>query len=321
MIVLTGSSGFIGRHTKAALIAAGLRVRVCVRRPAEPTTQHMDSVVVTDIGTETDWPEKIAGAHCIVHLAGSAHSDAAGDPRIEFESRRTNVTGTDRLARAAIEAGVSRFVFVSSIGVNGSYTRCGPFIEQDAPAPSDFYAVTKYEAEQALHRSCDRSSMQLVIIRPTLVAGPGAPGNLERLVRIIRLGLPVPIVGSGARRSLIGVRSLADLLVLACIHPAAANRTFLAADNPPLPFADIAIEIAKGMRRKVRLMKLPRAPLKALALLSGRGRDFARLGQSLVVDSSAARQSLGWRTTISIQDELREIGAAARSGREARLDK
>jgi len=312
MIVLTGSSGFIGLHTKAALIAAGLRVRVCVRRSAESVTPDMDSIVVPDIGTESEWPEKIAGARCILHLAGSAHSDAAGDPRKEFESRRTNVTGTDRLARAAIEAGVSRFVFVSSIGVNGSHTRSGPFTERDAPAPSDFYSSTKYDAELALHRSCDESSMQLVVIRPTLVAGRGAPGNLQRLVRIIRSGFPVPIIGSGASRSLVGVRSLADLLVLACNHPAAAGRTFLAADDPPLPFADIAIEIAQGMQRKVRLLKLPRTPLKALALLSGRRRDFARLGQSLVVDSSAARETLGWQTRIPIHDELRETGAAAR---------
>jgi nucleoside-diphosphate-sugar epimerase len=312
MIFLTGSSGFIGLHAKAALVAAGQRVRVCVRRHAEAATPETDCVVVPDIGIESGWLAKISGARCVLHVAGSAHSHIAGNLQKEIEARRTNVTGTERLARAAIEAGVSRLVFVSSIGVNGSHTPYGPFNEKDAPAPADFYSSTKYEAEQVLHRVCEGSAMQLVVIRPTLVTGPDAPGNLQRLVKIIRSGLPVPIIGSGSRRSLIGVRSLADLLVLACVHPAAAGRTFLAADEPPLSVADIATEIGKGMHKNVRLLRLPRAPLKGLAFLVGRGRDFARLGQSLVVDSSAARETLGWRTSRPIQDELRETGAAAR---------
>jgi nucleoside-diphosphate-sugar epimerase len=311
MIVLTGSSGFIGRHAKAAIAAAGHHVRVCVRH-AESAAPEMDHVVVPDIGTESEWSAKIAGARCVLHVAGSAHSDAAGDPQKEFEVRRTNVNGTDRLARAAVEGGVSRFVFVSSIGVNGSHTPNTPFNELDAPAPADFYSSTKFEAEQVLRRVCEGSSMQLVIIRPTLVAGPSAPGNLQRLVRVIRSGFPVPIIGSGSRRSLIGVRSLADLLVLACVHPAAAGRVFLAADDPPLSLSDIAIEIGKGMQRQARLLPLPRAPLKGLAFMLGRRRDFARLGHSLVVDSSAAREILGWKTIYPICDELRDMGAAAR---------
>jgi nucleoside-diphosphate-sugar epimerase len=317
MIFLTGSSGFIGLHTKAAIVAAGHRVRVCVRRPTEFVPRDVDQIVVPDIGYESEWPAKIAGARCVLHVAGSAHLDAGGDSQKEAEVRRTNVTGTGMLARAAMDAGVSRFVFVSSIGVNGSQTRLSPFTEEDLPAPSDFYSSTKFEAEQTLHRICEGSSMQLVVIRPTLVAGPGAPGNLERLVKIIRSGFPVPIIGSGSNRSLIGVRSLADLLVLACVHPAATGRTFLAADNPPLPLSDIAVEIGKGMQKRVRLLRLPRAPMEGLALLSGRRRDFDRLGQSLVVDSSAARETLGWRTTYPIHDELRETGAAARLASES----
>lgn len=312
MIIVTGATGFIGMRTTVALAAAGHRVRVCVRQPVEFVTPGVECVVVPDIGSESEWSAKLAGAHCVLHLAGSAHSDPAGDPRRESEVRRVNVTGTDRLAHAAIAAGISRFVFVSSIGVNGSHTLDKPFVEQDAPAPADFYSFTKLEAEQALHRCCDGSTMALVIIRPTLVAGPGAPGNLERLARIIRLGVPVPIVGSGNCRNLVGVRSLADLLVLACVHPAAAGRVFLAADDPPLPVADIAIEIAAGLHRKVRLVRLPRATLRGLAFLTGRSRDFARLGGSLLIDSTAARQTLGWRSNYSIHDELRETGEAAR---------
>jgi nucleoside-diphosphate-sugar epimerase len=201
-------------------------------------------------------------------------------------------------------------VFVSSIGVNGSHTTGRPFVEADPPAPEDFYSVTKWEAEQVL-QDC-AAGFGLVVVRPTLVAGAGAPGNLEQLVRLIRGGLPVPVLGPDNRRNLIGVRSLAELLSLTCVHPAAVGRLFLAADDPPLSVAEMATEIASGLQRKVRLLRLPRAPVRAAATLFGRSRAFARVGESLLVDARAARSTLGWRCDYSVRAELRELGNCAR---------
>ncbi len=248
----------------------------------------------------------------MLHLAGSAHGSPGSDPAKRSEVRRVNVSGTDRLARAAIAAGVTRFVFVSSIGVNGSHTTGEAFVETDAPAPGDFYSTTKLEAEQVLHRCCEASSLELVVVRPTLVAGPDAPGNLSRLGHLIRRGLPIPYIAGGSCRNLIGVQSLAELLILACLHPAAAGRTFLAAEDPPLSVPQIATEIGAGLQLKARLLKLPRGVLKRLAALAGRSRDFARIGESLLVDATAARQSLGWLSRCPVESELRQVGAAMR---------
>lgn len=311
-IVITGATGFVGRSATPAVAAAGHGVLACVRQPVDLGIPGVKCLVVPDIASEALWSAKLTGASCVLHLAGSAHSNPRGDPVRQAEIRRVNVTGTERLARAAMAAGVSRFVFVSSIGVNGSHTRGKPFAEDDEPAPGDFYSATKWEAEQTLHHCCAGSSVELVVVRPTLVAGAGAPGNLDRLVRLIQRGLPIPYVDGETCRNLVGVRSLADLLVLACVHPAAAGRTFLAAEDPPLSVADIAIEIASGLNRRARLLKLPRRPLKSLAALAGRSRDFARIGESLRVDAAAARRSLGWSPHLPIQSELRQVGAAMR---------
>jgi UDP-glucose 4-epimerase len=273
----------------------------------------MDTVVVPDVGPDTDWTEALRGARIVLHLAGRAHSNPAGDAAREAEVTRVNVAGTEQLMRAAIAAGVGRFVFVSSIGVNGSYTTSKAFTEHDTPAPADFYSRTKWEAEQVLQRGCERSSMQLVIVRPTLVAGPGAPGNLARLAKLIRKGIPVPIASAGNRRHLVGVRSLADLLVLACVAPAAAGRLFLAADDPPLSTAQIATEVATGLGTRARLLRIPGPLLKLIASLTGRSRDLTRIRSSLLIDSTAARTTLGWRSAVPIQAELREVGSAARA--------
>lgn len=313
-ILVTGASGFIGRCATAALVMAGHDVFACVRKPVDLGIAGLRYRVVPDIAAETQWSEKLRGVHCILHLAGSAHSNPHRDPGMQTEVMRVNVVGTERLARAAVAGGISRFVFVSSIGVNGSYTRNKPFSEEDVPAPADFYSETKLAAEQALRHCTQGSSLEGVIIRPTLVVGPGAPGNVSRLARLILRGVPVPYVYE-TRRNLVGVRSLADLLVLACTHPAATGRTFLAAEDPPLSVAEIATEVASGLGKKVRLVKLPRRPFRTLAMLAGRSRDFARIGESLRVDAAAARLSLGWAPRFPVRHELHQVGEAMRSFR------
>jgi nucleoside-diphosphate-sugar epimerase len=253
----------------------------------------------------------------MLHLAGSAHQNLTGDAVHKAEMRRVNVDGSVMLARAAIEAGVHRFVFVSSIGVNGNAT-ARPFAVDSLPAPVDFYARTKLEAEQQLREICRRGRMELVIVRPTLVAGPGAPGNLHRLATFIRRGWPLPLLGEAPVRHLVGVRSLASLLALTCTHPGAGGQLFLAADDPALSMPDMAREIAAGMQRNARFVRVPSALIRGAAMLLGRSRDLNRVRDPLLVDASRARQLLSWRAPLSIQEELRALGLAARSPSKSR---
>ncbi len=320
MIAVTGANGFIGRYAATALSASGERVRAIARRAAvdaKPTAT--EQVIVPDSAPALDWARALRGAKCVLHLAGKAHLDTRGDAQLENEFRRVNVGLTRVLAEAAISAGVSRFVLVSSIGVNGSQTYGRPFTEGDPPAPSDFYARTKLEAEQCVLRLCKDSTMEPVVVRPTLVAGPGAPGNLERLAMLLRKGVPLPLAGIRNQRSLVGVRSLAELLALCCVHPAAAGRLFLAADVPPLSTTEIAVAIAEGLGVRPPTLILPEPLLKCAGVLGRSRRAMTRLFGSLVVDATAARTTLGWRSEISIHAELRELGQAARTAIHARV--
>lgn len=315
MIAVTGASGFVGRYAVAELVAAGLPVRACIRRPAESGALRGAEEVVEsgDVLVQPNWHACVEGAEVILHIAGSAHSKPQGDAAKEAAVRRVNVDATASLARAALEAAVRRFVFVSSIGVNGSYTQEVPFVESTSPAPADFYSRTKLEAEQRLQRLCAGSAMELVIVRPTLVAGAGAPGNLERLARLIARGMLIPDFGTN-RRALVGVRSLALLLRLACTHPGAARKVFLAADDPPLSTRQIAETVALGMGKRARIVTLSPKVLRPIASMFGRTRDLTRLSESLLVDSRAAREELAWITPVPIEEELRALGAAVRRG-------
>jgi len=320
VIAVTGANGFIGRYASTALLASGERVRAIARRAAvETTPTAIEQVIVPSPASARDWAGALRGTKCVLHLAGKAHVDTRGDARLESEFRRVNVDLTRVLTEAAISAGVSRFVLVSSIGVNGSQTYDRPFTESDQPAPSDFYARTKLQAEQCVLRLCRGSTMEPVVVRPTLVAGAGAPGNLQRLAMLLRKGVPLPLAGIGNQRSLVGVRSLAELLALCCVHPAAAGRLFLAADVPPLSTTEIAVEIAEGLGVRPPTLILPGPLLKCAGVFGSSRRAMTRLFGSLVVDSTAARTALGWRSGISIHAELRSLGHAARKASRARV--
>jgi nucleoside-diphosphate-sugar epimerase len=297
IIAVTGASGFIGRHFQAYCAALGQELRVFSRGDLERGGTHL-----------------YAGADAVVHLAGRAHvtRETVADPSVEF--RRANVELTQRVFLDSLAAGVSRFVFVSSIGVHGTHSGDVAFTAADAPAPVDLYAKTKHEAEQWLQANSGARGTQLVVVRPTLVAGACAPGNLARLAGFIRRGIPIPVVTGDARRNLVGVRSLAELLRLACIHPAAAGRVLLAAEEPAMTAAEMAHAIAAGIGRRPRLVRLPRNLLRPIASLLGRARDFTRISSSLLIDAHETRELLGWRSPVAIREELAAVGRAACSG-------
>lgn len=315
-VAVTGASGFIGRQAVIALAEAGCVVRACVRG-SMAVAGAASQLQIRDLGDADDLARCVADVDVVLHAAGSAHHNPAGDGKREAEMRRVNVDASIALASAAARAGVRRFVFVSSIGVNG-HAASRPFAVDSPPAPVDFYARTKLDAERRLREVCHDGGLELVIVRPTLVAGADAPGNLQRLASFIRRGWPLPLLDGAGLRHLVGVRSLASLLALACTHADAAGQLFLAADDPPLSMADMAREIAAGMQRKARFVRVPAGLLGWVAALPGRGRDLGRMRDPLLVDGSAARQLLGWRAPLSIQEELRALGLAARSPRISR---
>lgn len=309
-VLVTGATGFVGRSLCPRLEKQGCLVRRAVRYLPDSVPVEDGWVACGEIGPDTDWRAAVAGCTGVVHLAGRAHvlRERAADPLAEF--RRVNVEGTLRLARTAVAAGVRRFVFVSSIGVNGCVST-RPFVESDSPQPHDVYAVSKFEAELALASLAEESGLEVVIVRPPLVYGPGCPGNLARLIGLLRRGIPLPLGAVDNKRSLIGVDNLADLLALCLGHPAAVGQLFLASDGEDVSTPQILRGLAAGLGVPLRMIACPPRLLNILARLVGRGGDFERLCSSLQVDSFKARHVLGWLPQVSVQEGLRRTGASA----------
>jgi len=302
-ILVTGSTGFVGRRLCSALREQGLDVREAVRR-SPAVNAGLDVVAVGAIDGQTDWRRAVEETGSVIHLAGRAHvmREDEADPLAVY--RRVNVAGTVRLALQAAAAGVRRFVFVSSVKVNGEATTGRPFTEADVPAPLDAYGVSKHEAEEELKDIGRESGMEIVVVRPTLVYGPDVKGNFLSLLHWLRRGLPLPLARCDNRRSFTGLTNLADLLIQCVLHPAAANETFLAADGEDLSTPELLRRMARALGRKARLLPFPPAMLRVAAGVVGRPGVYERLCGSLRVDASKARELLGWRPPLTVDEEL-----------------
>ncbi len=302
-ILVTGSTGFVGRRLCSALREQGLDVREAVRR-SPAVNAGLDVVAVGAIDGQTDWRRAVEETGSVIHLAGRAHvmREDEADPLAVY--RRVNVAGTVRLARQAAAAGVRRFVFVSSVKVNGEATTGRPFTEADVPAPLDAYGVSKHEAEEELKDIGRESGMEIAVVRPTLVYGPDVKGNFLSLLHWLRRGLPLPFACCDNRRSFTGLTNLVDLLIQCVLHPAAANETFLAADGEDLSTPELLRRMARALGRKARLLPFPPAMLRVAAGVVGRPGVYERLCGSLRVDASKARELLGWRPPLTVDEEL-----------------
>ena len=293
--LVTGAGGFIG----SALVKAldGHPVRRALRTPS--ATAQADDFVCGDIGPDTEWQSALRDVDCVVHLAARTHvlRENTADPLAAYRS--VNVDGTRRLAEQAAAAGVRRFVFLSSIKVNGESTSFRPFSTDDTPAPEDAYGISKLEAENALREIADRSGMEWVILRPPLVYGPGVKGNFLRLLNAVAKGVPLPLASIDNRRSLVYVGNLVDAITN-CIHaPAAAGKTFLISDGEDLSTPELIRRLATAMGRSPRLLPCPPALLALAARLFGREAAFRRLSGSLAVDISTLQQTLHWQPRYS----------------------
>jgi len=306
MILLTGASGFVGRAVLALLLQRR-PVRVALRRPDTAGVPEGVEVVEASLSPEQDWISSLSGVSSVVHCAARVHvmNEDAGDPLAEF--RRVNVDGTLRLARQAAEAGVRRFVFVSSIKVNGEHSQPGhPFTADEIPAPGDPYGVSKCEAEAGLRALSQETGMEVVIIRPPLVYGPGVKANFLAMMRWLQRGVPLPLGGVTAnRRSLVFLDNLVDLIVTCIDHPAAANQTFLVSDDEDLSTAALLRRMAAALGRPARLIPVPAGLIVFGAKLIGRPGIAQRLCGSLQVDIGKTKALLGWSPPISVDEGLR----------------
>jgi nucleoside-diphosphate-sugar epimerase len=304
-LLVTGANGFVGRVLCAYLRDSAYAVRPCVRHASDCLAD--DDVAVGDLLGDFDYAGALSAVDVVVHLAARVHQmrEDKGGQSAEAAYRAMNVEVTRRLLEQAILAGVKRFVLVSTIKVNGEATPNKPFTEDDVPAPADWYARSKLEAEVALRERAEAAGMEWVIVRPTLIFGPGVRGNVQTLVRALRCGLPLPIGCVRARRSYLSVRNFAQLLSLCAVAPAAAGQIFLAADSC-LSTPELARAIGHPLRRKVWLLPIPVVVLRCFAKIPGLRGAIERLTGSLEVDASKAARLLGWQPRQSFETSLAE---------------
>ena len=298
-IIVTGATGFVGSHLVRSLDGHEL---VAIGRTQ---VSGVEQFIFRTLSPDTDFSGCFNDVECIVHAAARAHimKDEAADPLSEY--RRVNVEGTLNLARQAAAAGVKRFIFISSIKVNGEQTEIGqPFSSQDTPAPEDFYGVSKQEAEHGLRELASETGMEVVIIRPPLVYGPGVKGNFASMIKLVGRGLPLPLGSVHNKRSLVALDNLVDLIITCIDHPGAANETFLVSDGEDLSTTQLLQGVAEAMGKPSRLIPVPARLLQLGATLIGRKAVAQRLLGSLQVDISHTQKCLNWTPPLTVKQGL-----------------
>lgn len=301
--LVTGATGFVGRALIARLAASGVEVVPAVRNKSGMSHE----VVVGNLNASTNFKPGLTGCDAVIHLAARVHvmDDPATEPLMLY--RETNTEATRNLARQAADAGVKRFVFISSIKVNGEFTKLHrPFTSEDLPAPKDPYGVSKHEAEQLLRLIPAETGMEVVIIRPPLVYGPGAKANFAAMMRWLARGVPLPFAAvTDNRRSLVALDNLVDLITTCLDHPAAANQTFLVSDGEDLSTAQLLKRMGTAMGCPARLFYSPPALLKLGARVFNKPEIYQRLCGSLQLDIANTRHVLGWTPPVTVDEGLR----------------
>lgn len=302
MILLTGASGFIGKSLASKL---GNHVRCVIRSYGDNIPPDSEVFYIDSISPETIWSGAFIGIDVIIHLAGRAHvlDDATEHSLNNFKF--INTYGTIRLASEAAKNGVKRFVFLSSIGVNGDHS-LKPFCEADDPSPASPYAISKLEAEEGLRKISKETGMEVVIIRPPLVYGPNAPGNFTRLLCMVHKGIPLPFSNIKNKRSFISLDNLVDFILLCASHPKAANETFLISDGEDISTYDLIYLLAKTMNKPCYSFPLPFFLIIKVAEIFNKKREAIKLLASLQIDSSKANRIVDWVPPVDIREALRQ---------------
>ncbi|MDD4869342.1 MAG: NAD-dependent epimerase/dehydratase family protein [Kiritimatiellae bacterium] len=306
MILVTGADGFIGERLCNELHKRGHSVRGALWQSA-PLPDGCESIVVGDISGDADWSAVLCDVDVVIHLAARVHvmEDGADDPLAEF--RKVNVVGTERLARSAAASGVKRIVFMSSVKVNGE-GRQTPYTENDTPAPSSPYGITKYEAENVLRKVTTETGLQSVIIRAPLVYGPRVKANFLELADYVYKKIPLPLASVNNSRSFISLTNLCDFIAKCVVRENAANETFLVSDNRDLSTPALMNMIAKAFgRKRALLFPFPAGMLTMAGRILGLNEQVSRVIGSFSVDCAKARNMLQWMPPSSVEEELEKF--------------
>ena len=304
-ILVTGASGFVGSHLVSYLLSQGHQVRVCSRRdwPDAPAPNY----VIGNINGNTDWQNALQDIDVVIHCAARVHimNDTAADPLQAF--REVNRDASVRLAQQAAQAGVKQLIYLSSVKVNGEMTELGtPFTENDIPAPSDPYGISKLEAEQALLAIGEQCSMKITVIRPPLIYGAGVGANFLSLLRWVKKGIPLPLGAIHNRRSFVFVKNLVSFIAHCMLNPAAYQQRYLISDGHDLSTTELLKAAAEAQQVPARLVPIPASWISGVATLIGRKSISDRLCMSLQVDINKAKNQLHWQPPFSVAEGLRE---------------
>ncbi len=306
-VFITGATGFIGRAVCAKMLENGWRVKGVIRKKSEINAlpAGVEGVCLDSIENCNFRDQDFTGVNTVIHLAARVHivNDRAADPLADF--RKVNVLGTERLARTAAKAGVKRFIFISSVKVNGEGSNL-PYTEQNAPAPQDAYGISKREAEDLLACVAAETGLQTVVLRLPLVYGPGVKANFKDLIKIAGAGVPLPFKGIDNRRSFIYIGNLTDAIITCAVHPLAAGETFMVSDCADVSTPDLIRILAFAMGKKTALFSLSPALLRTLAKITGKNKEMEKLSGSLFVDTGKIRNLLNWKPPFSLEEGIRE---------------
>ncbi|MCD7079633.1 NAD-dependent epimerase/dehydratase family protein [Pseudomonas sp. MAFF 311095] len=307
-ILLTGVTGFVGSELLVQLLKHSNYQIVSASRSANPILENCCQVfTLGSFNSNTSWHEALAGVDCVIHTAGRAHVLKKESNALEL-FKESNTEATLNLARQAEALGIKRFIFISSIGVNGACTPDQPFSELSQPAPHTEYAISKMNAELGLVQIAEQSEMEVVIIRPPLIYAGHAPGNFRRLLKLVKSGLPLPFARINNSRSMIALENFIDFICRCIDHPTAANQTFLVSDDQSFSTKELVTLLAKGMGRKIPMVSVSPVYLKGLAKLLGRQGLHTQLCESLKIDASKSKDLLGWTPPVSAETALVNAG-------------
>ncbi|MCF6250293.1 MAG: SDR family oxidoreductase [Methylococcaceae bacterium] len=310
-ILITGATGFVGKRLCNELQNDNHEVYVAIRKKTESVVEKIYQFEIGDLSAEIDWSKVLQGVEVVVHTAARVHimNDSVVDPITEF--RRVNTAATLTLARQAATSGVKRFIFISSIKVNGEMTKPNhPFQPDDAFIPVDPYALSKYEAEQGLLKVAEETRMELVIIRPPLVYGAGVRANFASMMKWIKIGIPLPLGAVRNQRSFVALDNLVSFIIHCIDHPKAANEIFLISDGEDVSTTELLRKVAKVFGQKAFLLPVPITWMRLVATLMGKSDVTNRLFGSLQVDSSKVYELLGWKQVITMDEQLKKTADA-----------